>query len=90
MDHAPLLVQASDANNSPPQHQLRAMELQKITWILCDGCGKWRQVPQSLVDALDEDAEWCRSAANLKAFPTPMKPFVAYKRTVMIDIDDFA
>lgn len=41
-----------DGDDSQPEAR------ERVTWICCDECGKWRQVAQSLADALDENEKW--------------------------------
>jgi hypothetical protein len=28
------------------------------TWVCCDGCGKWRRIPQTVAADLDENSPW--------------------------------
>ena len=31
---------------------------QKVTWVQCDDCSKWRRVPQAVADSLDDNSSW--------------------------------
>lgn len=31
---------------------------QKVTWVGCDTCGKWRKVSQAFAESLDDDKDW--------------------------------
>ena len=51
---------AEDAGKETVAHELKDSmgHVTQETWICCDGCGKWRSVPQELADSLDEEAAW--------------------------------
>ena len=29
------------------------------SWAQCDRCNKWRRIPKSVADELQDDAQWC-------------------------------
>lgn len=31
---------------------------QADNWVQCDRCGKWRRVPETVVDTLEDDSNW--------------------------------
>ena len=50
-----LTTMQADAFQEMPQNQL---SLQSHAWVQCDNCSKWRRVPKSVADALDDDTPW--------------------------------
>jgi CW-type Zinc Finger len=52
------------------------------TWVCCDGCGKWRRIPQTLADGLDENAPW-----QVIQFPALFTHYAQYKYHNSSDIN---
>lgn len=40
------------------QQEQGGRERGREDWVCCDGCGKWRRVPEEFVASLDDDAPW--------------------------------
>ena len=49
------------ATHEMPQDNLELVPTslpQKVTWVGCDACGKWRKVSQALAESLDNEDKW--------------------------------
>ena len=58
-----LMTKEEDEQQSLTSTSLPGVQ-QKVTWVGCDACGKWRKVSQDFAESLDDDKDWYKLFAS--------------------------